>query len=62
MAIFQYKNLRVYKQVNITQAQNKESILPVATLSIALYVLRSSMSASDIAPEVAFCHRIYKHQ
>ena len=35
------------------KAQNKEGILPVATLSIALYVLRRSMSASDFAPEVA---------
>ena len=33
--------------------QNKEGILPVATLSIAIYVLRRFMSASDIAPEVA---------
>ena len=33
-------------------AQNKEGILPVATLFIALYVLLRSMSASDIAPEV----------
>ena len=32
--------------------QNKEGILPVATLSIALYVLHRSMSASDVAPEV----------
>ena len=47
MAIFQHKNLRVYKQVNITQAQNKESILPVATLSIALYALRRSMSGKQ---------------
>ena len=31
----------------------KEGILPVATLSIALYALRRFMSASDIAPEVA---------
>ena len=35
------------------KTQNKKGILPVATLSIALYVLRRSMSASDIAPEVA---------
>ena len=34
-------------------AQNKEGIQPVATLSITLYVLRRSMSASDIAPKVA---------
>ena len=34
------------------KAQNKEGILPVATLSIALYVLRRSMSAIDVAPEV----------
>ena len=32
--------------------QNKEGILLVATLSIALYVLRRFMSASDVAPEV----------
>ena len=38
---------------NQVQAQNKKGILPVATLSIALYVLRRSMSASDFAPEVA---------
>ena len=34
-------------------AQNKEGILLVATLSIALYVLRRFMSASDVAPEVS---------
>ena len=35
-------------------SQNKEGILPpVATLPIALYVLRRLMSASDVAPEVA---------
>ena len=33
-------------------AQKQEGILPVVTLSIALYVLRRSMSASDIGPEV----------
>ena len=33
--------------------QNKEGILPVATLFIALYVLCRSMSASNVAPEVA---------
>ena len=31
----------------------KKVFYPVATLSIALYVLRRSMSASDVAPEVA---------
>ena len=40
------------KQFTRIRAQNKEGILPVATLSIALYVLRRSMSASDVAPEV----------
>ena len=39
--------------VTLLQAQNKQGILPVATLSIALYELRRSMSASDVAPEVA---------
>ena len=34
-------------------SQDKESILPVATLSIALYVLCRSRPASDVAPEVA---------
>ena len=33
--------------------QNNKSILPVATLSIALYVFRRSMSDSDVEPEVA---------
>ena len=37
---------------NIVIAQNKD-ILPVATLSIALHVLRRSMSARDVAPEAA---------
>ena len=36
----------------LLQTQNKEGILPVATLSIALHVLRRSMSASDVTPEV----------
>ena len=31
----------------------KKVFYPVATLSIALYVLRRSMSASDVAPEVS---------
>ena len=47
---------------NIVIAQNKEDFLPVATLSIALHVLRRFMSASNVAPEVTFCHRLYKHQ
>ena len=34
-------------------AQNKQGILPVATLSIALYVFRRSRPASDVSPEVA---------
>ena len=34
-------------------AQDKEGIPPVATLSIALYVLRRSRPASDVASEVA---------
>ena len=38
---------------NSVYTQNKEGILPVATLSIALYVLCRSMSASNVAPEVA---------
>ena len=38
---------------NLATTQNKEGILPVATLSIALYVLRRPMSASDVALEVA---------
>ena len=39
----------IYKVI----AQNKEGILQVATVFIALYVLRRSMSASDVVPEVA---------
>ena len=42
----------VYNGRNLVVPQNKEGILPVATLSIALYVLRKFMSASDVAPEV----------
>ena len=38
---------------HLIATRNKEGILPVATLSIALYVLRRSMSASKVAPEVA---------
>ena len=38
--------------VILLTAQNKEGILPVATLFIALYVFRRFMSASDVAPEV----------
>ena len=44
--------LNLQRRVNSLSSQNKEGILPVATLSIALYVLRRSMSASDVAPEV----------
>ena len=42
----------MYMHVYKLLAQNREGILPVATLSIALFVLRRSMSASDVAPEV----------
>ena len=53
-------NLQTYHESIVTKVdhvkssttQNKEGILPVATLSIALYVLRRSISASDVAPEV----------
>ena len=44
-----YKHTSEYS----VEPQNKEGILPVGTLSIALYVLRRSMSASNVAPEVA---------
>ena len=39
--------------IHSVTTQDKEGILPVATLSIALHVLRRSMSASDVAPDVA---------
>ena len=53
-----YENHRLYINVskngcNTCISQNKEGILPVATQSIALYLLRRSRSASDVAPEVA---------
>ena len=38
--------------LKIMDTQNKEGVLPVATLSNALYVLCRFMSASDVAPEV----------
>ena len=38
---------------NCFKPQDKEGILPVATLSIALYVLRRSRSDSNVAPEMA---------
>ena len=37
---------------NSISSQNKEGILPVATLSIALYVSCRSRSDSNVAPEV----------
>ena len=43
----------LHVQLITVMAQNKEGILPVATLFIALYVLQRSMSASNVAPEVA---------
>ena len=33
-------------------SQNKEGILPVATLAIAIYVSSKSRSESNVAPEV----------
>ena len=48
-----FPNGRESTDNNIVIAQNKEDILPVATLSIALHVLRRSMSARDVAPEAA---------
>ena len=52
------RSLLLYYHVTHTRthniaSQNKERILPVAALSIALYVLCRSMSASNFAPEVA---------
>ena len=47
-----YFSLAKHASKSILLAQNIEGILPVATLSIALYVLRRFMSASDVAPEV----------
>ena len=61
-AIFKVNCLSHHYVDNCMVSQNKEGILPVATLSIALYVLHRSMSASDVAPEVTICHRLYKHQ
>ena len=39
--------------LHLLTSQNKESILPVATLPIALYILRISVSVSHVAPEAA---------
>ena len=55
---FKIKILKLTKKISNFQrqyilSQNKEGILLVATLSIALYVLRRHMSASDVAPKVA---------
>ena len=41
-------------------AQNKEGILPVATLSIAIYVSSKSRSRRDGARGVKCCHRRYQ--
>ena len=46
-------NTSILRHITFILAQDKESILPVATLSIALYVLCRSRPASDVAPEVA---------
>ena len=46
----------------MTIAQNKEGILPVATLSIALYAFSKSRSHRDVARGVRFCHRHYELQ
>ena len=46
-------NINTWVSNQKLKPQNKEGILPVATLSIVLYVLRRSRSASDVAPEVA---------
>ena len=53
-----YIRTRIFKEkrhchVLPLQSQNKEGILPVVTLSIALYVPRRSRSDSDVAPEMA---------
>ena len=42
--------------------QNKEGILPVATLSIALYTSSKASSRRDVARGVKCCHRRYKLQ
>ena len=42
----------IYTVVYSILSQNKEGILPVVTLSIALYVPRRSRSESDVVPEV----------
>ena len=43
-------------------SQNKEGILPVATLSIALYVFSKSRSRWVVARGVISCRRHYKPQ
>ena len=56
--IYRIVNIRTIDVIDILHIieyispENKEGILPVATLSIALYVLYRSMSASGVAPEV----------
>ena len=46
----------------VTEAQNKEGILPVASLSIALYTSSNSRSRRDVARGVKCCLRHYKRQ
>ena len=46
----------------MAKSQNKEGILPVATLSIALYVSSKSRSRRDVARGVECCHRHCKLQ
>ena len=46
----------------MAKSQNKEGILPVATLSIALYVSSKSRSRRDVARGVECCHRHSKLQ
>ena len=46
----------------LANAQNKEDILPVATLSIAIYVSSKSRSRRDVTRGVGCCRRHHQPQ
>ena len=55
-------SLRAVFPVTILIPQNKEGILPVATLSIAIYVSSKARSRRDVARGVKCCRRRWQPQ
>ena len=59
---FTFPNITNFVSDISVQAQNKEGILPVATLSIAIYVSNKARSRRDVPRGVKCCRRRWQPQ